>query len=212
MVENTNRLTLGSVIESNNDAYRSQKQDDKIEKIEEKLRGLLNERQALDPSQVMSLMSEAAMYDRLANFAEKLAQYLEANRQEVLSKKKDEELKHILMEQLGVPAEFVSQLGILVKAGPEALKEAAGVYREHAMKIREQAEFSNLDIERIDKQIKALTHIKEAIINKSENKATATNEYLAQIRYQEALRDRADLVLKEALEQMENEGDLSQVT
>jgi uncharacterized tellurite resistance protein B-like protein len=209
MVENSDRLILNSLVDTNTDLYRGHKDADKIEKLEEKLRSLLSEQQSLNPGQLTALLGEAAMFDRLANFAEQLASRMETNRQEELAKKKEEELKHILMEQIGIPAEFVSQLSILVKAGAEALKEAAGVYREHAVKIREEAEFSRLNIERIDKQIKALNHIKETVVNKSSNRATAMNEYLAQVRYQESLRDKADLVFKEALEQMENQGDPS---
>lgn len=205
MLDGQEKIIISSV-ENGSELYKSRKNQDQVERIEAKLQALLNDKQSLDPSQVGALMSEAAAFDRLANFSEKLADYIEKNKQEDFKKKKEEEIKHLLMEKMGIPAEFIAQLGLLVKAGPEALREGAQVYRAHASNLREQAEFVRLDIERVDKQIKALGHVKEIMLTKTSNKSTAINEYLAQVRYQESLRDKADLALKEALQQIEDEG------
>jgi len=46
--------------------------------------------------------------------------------------------------------------------------------------------------------------LKSKILESNSNGKTSMQDYLAQIKYQESLRDKADLVLKTVLEQIEN--------
>jgi hypothetical protein len=94
-------------------------------------------------------------------------------------------------------------LAILTKAGPKALREAAGVYKAEAKKKIEQAEILHGKLNSLDQQIKELSSMKEIIRLNSIETKTSMKEYLVKVRYKEALRDQSDLVLKRVLEQME---------
>jgi hypothetical protein len=153
----------------------------------------------------MSLRSEAATLDRVANFAEQIADRLEKEKQENLQKKKLDEVKAALMESLGIPPEFVDQLSILTKAGPGALREAAGVYRERAKQLNQDADFLTVQIQTVDKEIKKLNEIRQLVSLNDGNGQTSMNEYLAQARYKESIRDKADEVLREVLASIEGE-------
>ena len=56
-----------------------------------------------------------------------------------------------------------------------------------------------------DKEIKKLNEIKDLISQANNGNKTAMNEYLAQARYQESIRDKADEVLREVLASIEGE-------
>jgi hypothetical protein len=142
------------------------------------------------------------MLNRLADYAETIADKLEQDAKD-LKKKKLEEIREVLMEQLGIPAEFVDQMAILVKAGPNALREAANVYRTEAKKKQEKADLIRTEVDRLDKEIKELNTIKDSLRMENGESDVSMKEFILKVRYQEALRDKADLVLKRVLEQME---------
>lgn len=202
MVDKSINIALEQIVQNNKDLFNENKKN-RVEKLESRLNSLLNERSNLNPAEVMSLLSEALTLDKVANFAEHIADQLEKNKQDNLQKKKLEEVKAALMHNLGIPPEFVDQLSILTKAGPEALREAAGVYRDRAKQIREDANFLTIQIETVDKEIKKLNEIKDLVAITKGSSKTAMNEYLAQARYQEAIRDKADEVLREVLASIE---------
>ena len=204
MVDQSINIALEQVVQNNRDLFNEDRRD-KVDRLESRLSSLLNERSNLSPAEAMSLRSEAATLDRVANFAEQIANRLEQDKQENLQKKKLEEVKAALMNSLGIPPEFVDQLSILVKAGPEALREAAGVYRDRAKQIREDANFLTIQIETVDKEIRKLNEVRDILTLSNGSNRTAMNEYLAQARYQEAIRDRADEVLREVLASIEGE-------
>lgn len=180
-------------------------QKKQVEKLESRIKTLLQQRNSLDVSEAMSLRNEAASLDRMADYTEEIAKHLEENKKD-LEKKSIEEVREVLMAQLGIPAEFVDQLGILVKAGPEALKEAAGVYRAEAQRRREQADILTMEVEKIDREIKELNHVKEAVSDKNATTDTSMKNFLAEMRYKEAIRDKSDLALKEMLQEAELRG------
>ncbi len=204
MADKSINIALEQIVQNNRDIFNEDRRD-KVERLESRLSSLINERSSLSPGEVMNLRSEAATLDRVANFAEQIADKLEKDKQDNLQKKKLEEVKAALMQSLGIPPEFVDQLSILAKAGPEALREAAGVYRDRAKQIREDANFLTIQIQTVDSQIKKLNEIRDLMAVSSGSNKTAMNEYLAQARYQESIRDRSDEVLREVLASIEGE-------
>lgn len=201
MVDKTLNLALENIVQSNKELFKDDK-NSKAEKIEAKLKSLLNEKGNLNPAEIMQLCNEALMLDKVANFADQLADWAEKNKND-LQKKKLAEVKKTLMEELGIPSEFVDQLSILTKAGPDALREAAGLYRAKAKDLRENANFLNQELTSIDKEIKKLNEMKALISQEEAGNNMSMSEYIAHIRYQESLRDKADEVLKQVLESME---------
>jgi uncharacterized protein YdcH (DUF465 family) len=201
MVDKSLHVALAKIVNDNRD-INSNQEHLKVEKIERKIQNLLNEKNNLNGAEVNQLRSEALMFTRLADFADKLADQIEKGQKD-LQKKKQEEVKKLLMEKLGVPAEFVDQLAILTKAGPKALREASGVYRAEAHKRNEKADFIRAEVNKIDKQIKELSTIKETLRVGTQANQTSMKDYILKVRYQEALREQSDLVLKRVLEQME---------
>jgi len=201
MVDKSLNIALAKIVNDNRDVNSNQDHQ-KVEKIERKIQNLLNDKNNLNDTEVGQLRSEALMFTRLADYADKLADQLEKGNKD-LQKKKLEEVKKLLMEKLGVPADFIDQLAILTKAGPQALREASGVYRAEAQKRNEKADFVRAEVDRIDKQIKELSTIKETLRENSQENQTSMKDYILKVRYQEALRDQSELVLKRVLEQME---------
>jgi hypothetical protein len=201
MVDKSLNFALAKIVNDNRDVNSNQDYQ-KGEKIERKIQNLLNDKKNLNGTEVGQLRSEALMFTRLADYADKLADQLEKGNKD-LQKKKLEEVKKLLMEKLGVPADFIDQLAILTKAGPQALREASGVYRAEAQKRNEKADFVRAEVDRIDKQIKELNTIKETLRVNSQENQTSMKDYILKVRYQEALRDQSELVLKRVLEQME---------
>lgn len=201
MVDKSLNIALENIVR-NNKEFNSNQDTDKVSKLEQKIQNLLNDKGNLNSSEVMILRGEASMLTRLADYAENLADKLEKDHKE-LQKKKLEEVQKALMEELGIPAEFVDQLAILVKAGPQALREAAGVYRAEAEKKKEKAEFIATEVDRLDRQIKELSHIKDSLTLQTGEQSVSMKDYILKVRYQEALRDKSDLILKQVLEQME---------
>lgn len=202
MVEKVVNQILENTLKKNKDVNQSI-EENKVKKIESRLRSLMSDRNDMNAAEAMALRQEASTLDKLAGVAEELADKIEKGEKNK-EKKTLEEVKQAMMERMGIPPEFVDQLSILVKAGPDALREAAEVYRESAQKKRSEAELITVEMERLDKEIKNLNHLKEKIIDTNANGKTTMQDYLAQIKYQESLRDKADLVLKEVLEQIEN--------
>jgi uncharacterized protein YdcH (DUF465 family) len=201
MVDKSLNIALEKIVNHNRD-INSNQDHQKVEKIERKIQNLLNDKNNLSGAEVNQLRSEALMFTRLADYADKLADHIEKGNKD-LQKKKLEEVKKLLMEKLGVPADFIDQLAILTKAGPQALRDASKVYRAEAKKKIEKADFISTEVERIDKQIKELNIIRETIRTNSQENQTSMKEYILKVRYQEAIREQSDLVLKKVLEQME---------
>jgi hypothetical protein len=205
MVDKSLNIALEKIVNNNRD-INSNQENQKTEKIEKKIQNLLNDKNNLNSSEIFQLRNEANMFLKLADFAEKLADQMVKEKKD-LPKKKLEQIKKTLMEELGVPSEFIDQLAILTKAGPKALKEAVSVYRKEAQKRIDKAEFIGAEVERIDKQIKELNSIKETLRTKIQDKQTSMKEYILKARYQEAIREQSDLVLKKVLEQMEGKSE-----
>jgi hypothetical protein len=201
MVDKSLNIALENIVTHNRE-INNNNDHKKIDKIEKKIQNLLNEKNDFNAGDINQLRSEAQMLTRLADYADKLADKLEKGKKE-LRKKNFEEVKKLLMEKLGVPANFIDQLAILTKAGPKALREAAGVYKAEAKKKIEQAEILHGKLNSLDQQIKELSSMKEIIRLNSIETKTSMKEYLVKVRYKEALRDQSDLVLKRVLEQME---------
>lgn len=203
MVDKALNSILEGIVRSNEATAKPQdKEKQKVSKLEEKLRSLLQNKAQIDPSQIAKLISEAQTLDKVADLANNIADQLEKNKKKEEAKKKEEVTKAQL-EKLGIPAEFVQQLSILTKAGPDALREASHVYRTEAKNKRQQADFMNLNIEKIDKEIKEINSIKSSITSEKSSNQISMKDFIAKIRYQESLREKADLVLKEMLESME---------
>lgn len=201
MVDKSLNIALENIVTHNRE-INNNNDHKKIDKIEKKIQNLLNEKNDFNAGDINQLRSEAQMLTRLADYADKLADKLEKGKKE-LRKKNFEEVKKLLMEKLGVPANFIDQLAILTKAGPKALREAAGVYKAEAKKKIEHAEILHGQLKSLDQQIKELSSMKEIIRLNSIETKTSMKEYLVKVRYKEALRDQSDLVLKRVLEQME---------
>lgn len=203
MVDKTLNIALENIVQSNRGLFRDDK-NSKAAKIEAKLTSLLNEKNNLDPAQVVQLSNEALVLDKVADFSEQIADYIEKNKKDDLQKKKLEEIKQALMERLGIPPEFIDQLSILSKAGPQALREAAGVYRARAKDLRGNANLLDQEIKTIDKEIKKLNELRSIVSQEEAGKHMSMSEYMAHVRYQESLRDKADEVLRQVLESIES--------
>lgn len=133
------------------------------ETLKTKLTSLISDRKALNPNEAMLLRNEARNFIKAAEYCEFLAEECEKGKLSEKRKVKNEEaIKEALMEQLGIPAEFVELLGILVKAGPDALREAAALYREQAQEKRDEADQISKEAESIDKKIRTLQELMKA--------------------------------------------------
>lgn len=118
---------------------------------------LTEERQELKVEDVASLRSDAQMYDRLADFADKIADTKEkGNYPQKLDSEDQEEIKEVLMGALGIPAEFVDLLGLAAKGGPEALRETAELFRQEAKEKLIEADFLSSEIYAIEQKISSL--------------------------------------------------------
>jgi len=202
MVDNAVNKILENTLKNNKDVNQAL-EENKVQKIESRLKSLMSDRNNLNAGDAMALRQEAGTFDKVAGLADQLADQIEQG-QKNKEKKTIDEVKAAMMEKMGIPPEFVDQLSILVKAGPEALREAAGVYREAAVQKRSEAELITVEMERLDKEIVNIGHLKDKVSQNNGQGKTSMQDFLSQIRYQESLRDNADLVLKEVLEQIEN--------
>lgn len=198
MVDNVASLALDKVVNETKEINSSKDDKKRKAKLEKKLENLIRERGDINPAEAEALRSEAAALGRMADYTGHLADMLEKNKKQV-QKKKLEEVKKVLMEQLGVPAEFVEQLSILVKAGPEALREASALYRAEADKKRDTAALMTQEIDRIDSEIKSIAHIKDNLKTKDGSKKESMSDFLNRKLYEDSIRDKAELELKEAL-------------
>jgi hypothetical protein len=183
---------------------------DKEERLNKRLNLLQQERMNLSPAEAMNLRMEAKGLESVADFADKLADAKERERQENLKEKNEKEIKKVLMEQIGIPPEFVDQLALLAKAGPEALREGAALYRREAEKKRLQADMLTQDIEKLDKQIQGLEKAREKYkISKADKESVSMKEFISKVLYEQSLRDRSEEVLRQMLLQSERGAKLS---
>lgn len=202
MVGKSINIALQQIVE-NNDKVFKEDQKKNADKLAKKLEQLGRERSEANPGAAIDLRVQAFTLNKVADYAENLATHIEQNPKEKLEKKDLKEIKEALMESLGIPAEFVDQLSILVKAGPEALREAAGLYRGKAEELRQQADLMTMEIEQIDTEINRLTNLKEAFSGTTVDNERSIKDFVAEKLYNESLRDRSELVLKEALQSLE---------
>ncbi|MBT6843697.1 MAG: hypothetical protein HOA17_07880 [Candidatus Melainabacteria bacterium] len=202
MVGKSINIALQQIVESNDKVFKED-QKKSADKLARKLEQLEHERSEANPAAAIDLRVQAFSLNKVADYAENLATHLEQNPNEKLEKKDLKEIKEALMESLGIPAEFIDQLSILVKAGPDALREAAGVYRGKAAELREQADLMTMEIEQIDTEISRLTNLKEAFSGTTVDSKRSIKDFVAEKLYNESLRDRSELVLKEALQSLE---------
>lgn len=202
MVNNVTSQALDKLVSDTKEINSSKNSDDKKKKLEQKLMSLINDRSQIDPSAAEALRNEAAALGKMADYTNHIADLLEKNKKQ-LEKKELKEIQKTLMEKLGVPAAFIEQLSILVKAGPEALREASKVYREESHKKRDEAAFMTQELQSIDSQIKEIAHIKDNLkVNKGSKKESMT-DFLNGKLYEKSFRDNAELELKHALELIE---------
>jgi uncharacterized tellurite resistance protein B-like protein len=210
MVNNVTATALDKLVNETKDMNSSKSDEKRKAKLEKKLENLINERADINPADAEALRNEAAALGRMADYTNHLADLMEKNKKQV-EKKKLEEVKQLLMEKLGVPAEFVEQLSILVKAGPEALREASGVYRQEANKKRDMAAMMTSELHRIDNEIKSIAHVKDSLKTKKGAKNETMTDFLNRKLYEDSIRDNAELELKQALQLIEggNGGNLA---
>lgn len=174
--------------------------DNKEERLGRRLNMLQQERMNLSPAEAMNLRMEAKTLESVADFADKVADAKERDRKEKLKEKTEKEIKQVLMNQIGVPAEFVDQLSILAKGGPEALREGAAAYRKEAEKKRMEADMLTRDIESLDQKIKRLQEVKEKFRNnKADNESVSMKEFISKVLYEQSLRDKSEEVLRQML-------------
>lgn len=202
MVDTSVVKNLTTTIFRDDDKQRVEEKN-KTERLEKRIKALSSELGNVNPEDAKALVQQAAVLDKMSGYAKDIADMIEKQSKN-LQKKKLRQIKEAIMEELGIPAEFVDQLAILVKAGPEALREASDVYKAEAKKKREAAALINQEVERLDKEIKNLTNIKDNI-TRGNRDDMSMNDYIAKLRYEESLRDKADLVLKHVLMQLEGD-------
>lgn len=202
MVDTSVVKNLTTTIFRDDDKQRVEEKN-KTERLEKRIKALSSELGNVNPEDAKALVQQAAVLDKMSGYAKDIADMIEKQSKN-LQKKKLRQIKEAIMEELGIPAEFVDQLAILVKAGPEALREASDVYKTEAKKKREAAALINQEVERLDKEIKNLTNIKDNI-TRGNRDDMSMNDYIAKLRYEESLRDKADLVLKHVLMQLEGD-------
>lgn len=202
MVDTSVVKNLTTAIFRDDDKQRVEEKN-KTERLEKRIKALSSELGNVNPEDAKALVQQAAVLDKMSGYAKDIADMIEKQSKN-LQKKKLRQIKEAIMEELGIPAEFVDQLAILVKAGPEALREASDVYKAEAKKKREAAALINQEVERLDKEIKNLTNIKDNI-TRGNRDDMSMNDYIAKLRYEESLRDKADLVLKHVLMQLEGD-------
>ena len=202
MVDTSVVKNLTTTIFRDDDKQRVEEKN-KTERLEKRIKALSSELGNVNPEDAKALVQQAAVLDKMSGYAKDIADMIEKQSKN-LQKKKLRQIKEAIMEELGIPAEFVDQLAILVKAGPEALREASDVYKTEAKKKREAAALINQEVERLDKEIKNLTNIKDNITRGTRDDMSM-NDYIAKLRYEESLRDKADLVLKHVLMQLEGD-------
>lgn len=202
MVGKSINIALQQIVESNDKVFKED-QKKNADKLAKKLKQLERERSEANPAAAIDLRVQAFSLNKVADYAENLANHLEQNPKEKLEKKDIKEIKEALMESLGIPAEFVDQLSILVKAGPEALREVASLYRNKAEELREQADLMTREIEQIDTEINRLTNLKKAFSGTTVDNKRSIKDFVAEKLYNESLRDRSEQILKEALQSLE---------
>jgi hypothetical protein len=202
MANNIISLALDKLVSETKELNSSRNDEDKKAKLEKKLANLISERGDINPQAAEALRNEAAALGRMADYTNHLADSLEKNKKDI-EKKKHEDVKKLLMEQLGVPAEFIDQLSILVKAGPEALREASGLYRKESEKKRDMAALITQEVNRLDSEIKQISHVRENLKVKSSSNKESMTSFLNRKAYEDSIRDKSELELKQALEMIE---------
>jgi uncharacterized tellurite resistance protein B-like protein len=202
MVNNVTATALDKLVNETKEMNSSKSDEKRKAKLEKKLENLINERANINPADAEALRGEAAALGRMADYTNHLADLLEKNKKQV-EKKELEEVKQLLMEKLGVPAAFVEQLSILVKAGPEALREASQVYRQESHKKRDMAAMMTSELHRIDHDIKSIAHVKDNLIVTKGSKKETMTDFLNRKLYEDSIRDNAEIELKHALQLIE---------
>jgi|NOAtaT_6_FD_contig_41_1897376_length_706_multi_2_in_0_out_0_1 hypothetical protein len=176
-----------------NDSY-------KFKKLETKINSL-KENKNVTSIEINNLLAEARTYTQLAQIAENLADQIEKNKKEK-KKKEMEEIINIYFEKLDIPPAFIEQLSILSKGGANALREGALLYREEGRKRHEQADQKRDNLEFLEKEISNLEKIHIQIKNNSLDQNSFT-ERMQSIQYRIALREKGEMELKRALEELE---------
>lgn len=196
---NSKLEALASTFNDDNEKKKLAQEENKAQQLE----AYIEQREDLDPKDAIILRDEAKMLNRLADYADNLADAKEKGTYKKLESKNDDEVKEVLMEALGIPAEFVDQLSLMVKAGPDALREAAHAYREEAAKKLEEADFLTQEIEAIDHKIKSLeVELSTNRINK-QSEATTLKKLTEADHLNKHWRSNAEIEYKEMLEQAE---------
>jgi hypothetical protein len=172
----------------------------KFKKLESKINSL-KENKNLTSTEINNLLAEARTYTQLAEIAENLADQIEKNKKEK-KKKEMEDIISIYLEKLDIPSTFIEQLSILSKGGANALREGALLYKEESRKKHEQADHRRDKLEFLEKEITNLEKIHDQIKNNSLDQNSLT-ERMQSIQYRIALREKGEMELKRALEELE---------
>ena len=204
MVDSVASIAMDKLVEETKERNSLQDEKKKKEKLARKLEVLETQRATLDPALAEELGQEAGALYRMADYTKYIADKLEKDKKQ-LEKKKLKEIKEVLMDKLGVPAEFVEQLSVLVKAGPEALREASAVYKKEGDKKRDQAALMRDQLKTLDAEIKQIEHVKGLLVNKQGSKKETMKDFINRKFYEDAIRDKSELEYKQALELMEGE-------
>lgn len=201
MTNSVKNFELTKVLAKDNDKSLSPKEQK--QRIEQKLKSLMNQKSEFSSSDVASLRNQANALENIAALAEKIADAIEKGKVEKLDKKKKEDIKKVLMQQLGIPAEFVDQLGLLSKAGPDALREAASVYRSEANNRRAEADLKATEIDNINRSIEALEQARDRYSAQTNNDQQSVQNFINKGLREQIVRDNAEEEYHQALIQAE---------
>lgn len=173
--------------------------------IEELIQSLLS-RNGANSRDTMILRGDVLSLEKAAQLADQIANDMEKGKYKKLEEKNLEEIKAVLMQTLGVPAEFVEQLSILVKTGdPRALREAAGVYREAAQDKRKKLDERLQDMEHIEKDIHSLRELLDNVTDKTEGNVSMVYKQMNAALRAELLRNLSEEEFRHMLEQADKE-------
>lgn len=141
----------------------------------------LTKRLDASPAEVIDLRNQSKSLFEVADIIEKFAEKKEKEKKKEVNKDEVEKIKQVLLEALGIRAEFVDIL--LSKGSPEELKSAASTIRKEAQARKERAEQIQGEHKRkIEKQIADAQNIAEQMTEIQEQTDVSYMKFLAEHR------------------------------
>lgn len=141
----------------------------------------LTKRLDASPAEVIDLRNQSKSLFEVADIIEKFAEKKENEKKKEVNKDEVEKIKQVLLEALGIRAEFVDIL--LSKGSPEELKSAASTIRKEAQARKERAEQIQGEHKRkIEKQIADAQNIAEQMTEIQEQTDVSYMKFLAEHR------------------------------